>query len=102
MIISLRTITIPQKGDGLFFDTNDESKSTGFDMDVEPALNGKNLIVHAKKPVQVNSKVYLTRKNDLKKLIPSFESKKRFLNLKIEFKVLENNYPELEGRISRS
>ncbi|MDP2836303.1 MAG: U32 family peptidase [Methanobacteriaceae archaeon] len=99
VIISLKTLTIPQKGDGLFFDTNDESKSTGFDLDIEPILNGENLIVNAKKPVKVNSKVYLTRKNDLKKLIPSFESKKRFLNLKIEFKVLENNYPELKAEL---
>ncbi|PKL66245.1 MAG: hypothetical protein CVV28_11640 [Methanobacteriales archaeon HGW-Methanobacteriales-1] len=99
VIISLRTLTIPQKGDGLFFDIDNELKSTGFDLDVEPALNGKNLIVQAKKTVQINSKVYLTRKNDLKKLIPSFEPKKRFLNLKIEFKVLENNYPELKAEL---
>lgn len=99
LVISLRSITIPQKGDGLFFDSDNEFKSTGFDLDVEPVLKGKNLVVHAKKPVQLNSKVYLTRKNDLKKLIPSFTSKKRFLNVKIEFEILEDNYPGLKAEL---
>lgn len=98
LVISLKSITIPQKGDGLFFDSDSKLKSTGFDLDVEPILNGRNLMVHAKKPVQSNSKVYLTRKNDLKKLIPSFTSK-RFLNVKIEFKILEDNYPELKAEL---
>ena len=36
VVISLRTLTIPQKGDGLFFDTDNDLKSVGFDLDVEP------------------------------------------------------------------
>lgn len=99
--ISLKTITIPQKGDGLFFDSGKEGgkNSVGFDLDISPVIKDKEMILTPKKPVKNNSKVYLTRRKDLFQVVSPVSNKK--FNLKITFKVLENGIPELKGELIR-
>ncbi len=100
--ISLKTVTMPQKGDGLFFESATKKDSTGFDLDVLPVKKGNDLIISTSKPIKSDSKVYLTRRNDLKKSLKSSKSLHKTFNLEITFKVLENNLPELNGKVKGS
>ncbi len=99
VMISLKTVNVPQKGDGLFFESANKKASTGFDLNVDPVQKGKDLIISARKPVKSDSKVYLTRRNDLKKSLKSNKPVRKMFNLELTFKVLENKLPELVGKL---
>ncbi len=98
-IITLKTVTVPEKGDGLFFESANEKDSAGFDLDVHPVQKGNDLIISTRKPVKSDSKVYLTRRNDLKKSLKSTKPVRKTFNLELTFKVLENKLPELYGKL---
>ncbi|MDP1551894.1 MAG: U32 family peptidase [Methanobacteriaceae archaeon] len=99
--ISLKSVTVPHKGDGLFFEPigNYENKKygVGFDLEQKPYLEGSDLTIHAKKAVVKDSRAYITRRKNLKKTVSNTSGK--FYNLKITFKVLNNRFPELKGEL---
>jgi putative protease len=107
--ILLKTITRPQKGDGLFFVPSNKYNGVGIDVEQNPRVKGNEIFLMARKPVPVGSEVYLTRRQNLiKDVSPSSQLndnqnsgtlKKSELELLISFKLNENSFPELIGEL---
>ena len=99
--ISLKSVTVPHKGDGLFFEPiekyDNKKYGIGFDLERKPYLEGDDLTITAKKAVMKDSRVYITRRKNLKKSVSNTSGK--FFNLKVTFKVLNNCFPELKGEL---
>lgn len=102
-LIHLKSTIKPEKGDGVYFvpSKNDKKQAVGMDIEKEPIIKGKNILLSLKKPVPIPSDVFLTRKKNISQ---HFENNQNLeshqFTIEFLFKLDENNFPLLKGLIN--
>ncbi|MGL4670333.1 MAG: U32 family peptidase [Methanobacteriaceae archaeon] len=109
LILNIKTITIPEKGDGLLFES-DSGIKFGLELSTNPKIKGTGLVI-----IKTNKmfkteleglagfKVFITKRKILKDKIKHIHENRENLikksELSLSFKLDKNNYPVLEGEL---
>lgn len=97
--IDLNTKIHPNKGDGVYF-TAPQQSTHGMDITKHPIIKGRTLSLKVDKPVEIGSKLYLSKKQDLKKDLKSSSVERVNHKIYFSFYVDENKFPLLIGELN--
>ncbi|MGL6297898.1 MAG: peptidase U32 family protein, partial [Methanobacteriaceae archaeon] len=109
LILDIKTVTMPEKGDGLLFESETGEK-LGLEISIDPKVKANNIVIiktnnMAKSDLSklLGSKVFITKRKILKDNVKNMENKSQSLvkksELSLYFKLDKNNYPVLDGNL---